>query len=67
LLVGLASISLLGTNQERIALLSWTLSTNGDVIHVRAVIDTKTEAKEISELIAALYKRLEGDKETTDV
>jgi hypothetical protein len=67
LLVGLASLSLLGTHQERTALLSWTLSTDRDVIHVRAVIDTKTEAEQISELIAALYKRLEGDKETTDV
>jgi hypothetical protein len=47
--------------------MSWTISTDGDVIHVRAVIDTKTETKEISELIAALYKRLEGDKETDDV
>lgn len=46
--------------------MTWTITTDGDIINVRAVIDTKTEAKQISELIVVLYKHLETKKETPD-
>ncbi len=40
-------------------LVSWTVTDDdNDVIHVRASINTKTEANEARDLIAALEKRL---------
>jgi hypothetical protein len=63
--VGLASFSLCDRHflREEI-LMTWTLTTDDAVIHVRAVIDVETEAKEIKDLIAALEKHLM--KENTD-
>ena len=46
--------------------MTWTLVDDTiDRIHVRAIIDTKTEANEIRDLITALEKRL--TKEPADV
>jgi hypothetical protein len=72
ILVGLASLPLVGADAKRIALLmTWTLVDDTiDRIHVRAIIDTKTEANEIRDLIAALEKRLtkeESNERTPDV
>jgi len=52
-------------------LMSWIITDDEDIINIRAIIDTKTQAAEISELIVALYKRLENSpklptKENTD-
>lgn len=38
--------------------MSWTVVDDGDMLNVRAVIDSKTEQHEIAALIAALEKRL---------
>ncbi len=51
--------------------MSWIITDDEDIINIRAIIDTKTQAAEISELIVALYKRLENSpklptKENTD-
>ena len=57
--MGLASFYLVGAHTQRIALLmTWTLVDDSDRIHVRAIIDTKTGANEIRDLITALEKRL---------